>query len=313
MVWTHPAYRRTVHDLRDRSSRREFGWPTWVTYRYDALGNRVEQSSAAGITRCVNLGANVIAEYDGSNTLRASYVTTMGSDNLPGIPLETNEGGTATYPLLDATGSVTGTTNASGALTSFSYTAYGTPVGASSGTYAYGTYGYDSATGLYYARARYYDPGSGRFLSEDPISNVNLRNYCGDQPLSGSDPTGREELEEYATTTAQRTRAATQGVGNLPERVFLTEERLNGHIEELHAWGQGVEGKSEFYPGRTIQADIMEALKAPDANYSYGGGGNILIQYAFDGEIGVTDFGSMSCFIQVVINTTGKVLTAVVL
>ncbi|MGE0355041.1 MAG: RHS repeat-associated core domain-containing protein, partial [Gemmatimonadales bacterium] len=28
---------------------------------------------------------------------------------------------------------------------------------------------YDRETGLYYLRGRYYDPGLGRFLSEDPL------------------------------------------------------------------------------------------------------------------------------------------------
>ena len=30
---------------------------------------------------------------------------------------------------------------------------------------------YDEATGLYYLRARYYDPTIGRFISEDPIKD----------------------------------------------------------------------------------------------------------------------------------------------
>jgi RHS repeat-associated protein len=133
------------------------------------LGRRVEQSSAAGTTRYVSLGANVVAEYDATNTLRASYVTTLGTGDLPGVPLEVSVGSSTSYPLLDGVGSVTALSDSAGSIGStFSYTAYGTPVGTSAGTYAYGTYGYDSATGLYYARARYYDATTGRFLSEDP-------------------------------------------------------------------------------------------------------------------------------------------------
>jgi RHS repeat-associated protein len=172
-----------------------------VTYRYDALGRRVEQSSAAGTTRYVNLGANVVAEYDGANTLRASYITVMGTGNLPGMPLETNVGGTATYPLVDGVGSVTGTTDVAGAFTSFACTAYGTPVGASSGTYAYGTYGYDSATGLYYARARYYEPTVGRFLSEDPVAAPNEYSYGTNDPVLIGDPTGQMPMVERAWQT----------------------------------------------------------------------------------------------------------------
>jgi RHS repeat-associated protein len=175
---------------------------TVVSYRYDALGRRVEQSNSAGTTRYVNLGANVIAEYDGTNALRASYVTTLGTADLPGMPLEISVGSSSTYPLLDATGSVTATTDGNGLVTSFSYTAYGQPVGASSGTYAYGTYGYDSASGLYYARARYYDPGTGRFLGEDPATAVQLYGYANGSPTLFADPTGRGVAE---TVTIEET------------------------------------------------------------------------------------------------------------
>ena len=182
---------------------------TVVTYRYDALGRRVEQSTSAGTTRYVNLGANVIAEYDGSNTLRASYVTTLASGDLAGMPLETTVGASSTYPLLDGVGSVTATTDASGALSSFAYTAYGLPVGASPGTYAYGTYGYDSATGLYYARARYYDPASGRFLSEDSVAAVDLYGYAHDTPSAMGDPSGLDPVVETETIDESEALAAT--------------------------------------------------------------------------------------------------------
>ena len=48
-------------------------------------------------------------------------------------------------------------------------------------------------TGLYYLRARYYDPGTGRFLTRDPIGlaggQTNLCAYVGNNPvhLSGAD------------------------------------------------------------------------------------------------------------------------------
>jgi RHS repeat-associated protein len=134
----------------------------------------------------------VIAEYDATNVLRASYLTTLGYGDLPGSPLELKAGGSTSYPLLDGVGSVTAFTDSSGAVSSaFAYTAYGVPVGSSSGTYAYGTYGYDSATGLYYARARYYDPASGRFLGEDPVTHPNLYQYAISTPLNRGDPSGR--------------------------------------------------------------------------------------------------------------------------
>jgi RHS repeat-associated protein len=47
---------------------------------------------------------------------------------------------------------------------------------------------WDSETGLYYYRARYYDPKIGRFISKDPIGfaggGVNLYRYLRNSPIS---------------------------------------------------------------------------------------------------------------------------------
>jgi RHS repeat-associated protein len=47
--------------------------------------------------------------------------------------------------------------------------------------------------GLYYMRNRWYEPRSGRFLSEDPIGlagGLNKYRYVGNDPVNGADPTG---------------------------------------------------------------------------------------------------------------------------
>jgi RHS repeat-associated protein len=48
--------------------------------------------------------------------------------------------------------------------------------------------------GLYYMRARYYDPGVGRFISEDPLGfrggDVNLSAYVQNNPVNRIDPWG---------------------------------------------------------------------------------------------------------------------------
>ena len=53
----------------------------------------------------------------------------------------------------------------------------------------------EDGMGLYYYRARYYHPGLGRFVSEDPIGLAggdNLYSYVGGNPVSYRDPTGHE-------------------------------------------------------------------------------------------------------------------------
>jgi len=60
----------------------------------------------------------------------------------------------------------------------------------------------DTNTGLIYMRARYMDPVLGRFLSEDPSKDGgNWFVYCGDEPVSFFDQSGRDfDLASSLTT-----------------------------------------------------------------------------------------------------------------
>jgi len=53
---------------------------------------------------------------------------------------------------------------------------------------------------LYYLRARYYNPVTGRFLSVDPEAGEGQRRYeyAGADPVNGLDPTGNEAIIEFA-------------------------------------------------------------------------------------------------------------------
>ena len=52
---------------------------------------------------------------------------------------------------------------------------------------------WDKETGLYYYRARYYDPMEGRFISKDPSGfegGINLWAYVQNNPINRTDPSG---------------------------------------------------------------------------------------------------------------------------
>src|SRR5512144_61062 len=52
---------------------------------------------------------------------------------------------------------------------------------------------WDKETGLFYYRARYYDPIEGKFISKDPIGfegGINLYGYVQGNPTSRRDPSG---------------------------------------------------------------------------------------------------------------------------
>ena len=59
---------------------------------------------------------------------------------------------------------------------------------------------YDSETGLYYYRTRYYAHDIGRFLQADPIGygdGMNIYTYCGNNPLGFLDPSGFASVAIY--------------------------------------------------------------------------------------------------------------------
>jgi RHS repeat-associated protein len=110
----------------------------------------------------------------------------------------------------DGAGSVRQLTNLAANVTvtdTYEYDAFGNAVnktGATPNNYLYRGEQYDPDLGLYYLRARYYNPATGRFLSRDPedgISNnpatLHKYLYVGGDPVNGIDPLGWEDIIEY--------------------------------------------------------------------------------------------------------------------
>jgi RHS repeat-associated protein len=157
---------------------------------YDAFGRRLEVNDNGAVRRFVYSGWNLSNEFDGTNALRATYIAGLFPDSVYEIVRD----GTRYYPLFDGVGSVAALTDATGAAVGrVRYSAFGVPQssGVTENAVSFTGHQFDVATGLVYARARYYDPTLGRFLSQDPEWAVNPYVYALDAPLEFTDPTGR--------------------------------------------------------------------------------------------------------------------------
>ena len=190
-----------------------------ITYTYDALGRRVSKTVNGTVTKYVYDGARVIAEYDGAGQLLRKYVYGPGLDE----PVLMQTGATRYYYLFDSLGSVIGLTDSSGNLVeAYRYNMYGQPLQASTvgNPYMFTSRRFDSETGLYYYRNRYYSPQLRRFIEPDPIGfegGMNLYAYVGDDPANAVDPIGLVREFGFGSMNAMRNFSiALSATGSVP-------------------------------------------------------------------------------------------------
>jgi RHS repeat-associated protein len=200
-----------------------------VTMVYDGDGNRVAKT-AGGVTTEYLIddsnptGLPQVAEEVVGGAVARRYV--YGTNRIS----QTQAGTTSLYDYDahdDVRALMSATPLAAGGYPTptdtYDYDAFGNIVGSTGTTpnvYRYQGEALDAETGLYYLRARYYDPVAGRFLSVDPMTDQGEHpyTYVGADPGNGHDPTGKANAIEYALVLAYFTPALFH-VPLIPDRI----------------------------------------------------------------------------------------------
>jgi RHS repeat-associated protein len=161
-----------------------------TSYRYNGDGLRMSKivgaASPEGFAWDTAEGLPLLL-VDGA----LSFVTGPG-----GLPLEQVNGGQAFYFLSDQLGSTRALADGAGAIVAtYTYNAYGattTTTGSASTPLRFAGQYLDTESGLYYLRARLYDPATAQFFTRDPLAPLTKQPYvyAGDDPLNATDPSG---------------------------------------------------------------------------------------------------------------------------
>ena len=171
------------------------------SYTYDMDGLRLTKTVGSVEHKYVWQGSKLVAEYFGGTEFEFFY-----DEN--GAPYAFSYKATASatpvmyYYVTNLQGDVVSILNASGtSVAEYSYNAWGKVLSAT-GTMAainpirYRGYYFDSDSGLYYLKSRYYDPNLQRFINSDgqlakeDFVGANLFAYCLNNPVNLSDEAG---------------------------------------------------------------------------------------------------------------------------
>ena len=180
------------------------------TYAYDENGLRTQKVLNGVTTSYYYNGSVLMGMVTGSgNTAIHQLFSYDSSGNVVSVDYSSNGGSTFTtyYYLRNAQNDIVKIIDGSGnTVVQYTYDSWGKPIsttGSLSATlganqpFRYRGYVYDTETGWYYLQSRYYDPSVGRFISADVLLSTgqgvighNSYAYCGNNPISRSDPSG---------------------------------------------------------------------------------------------------------------------------
>ena len=271
-----------------------------TTYQYSPQGLRNKKITSGGTTRYIcDTSGRIISELDASNNLIASYIWGPGQ-----LIAKKDAAGNLYYYLYNGHGDVVQMVDASGNIVNhYRYDEWGNILDQTEtvpNEFKYAGQSYDPESGLYYLRARYYDPRTGRFISKDsyegkitnPLS-LNLYTYCYNDPLGYVDPTGHDVWNRFG-----------EKIGTAPGKDYTdysqkATDTHGGGAQATVAWGGSSSSTSSSSSstsnasnttinasvvGSSIISSLLNGLVAYSTNYNNHSDKMLLAMNAPDSE-----------------------------
>ncbi len=254
------------YDAEDRLTaqiRDPYGAAIRVDHVYDGDGNRIARADDNGTTRYVldrgRSMSHVLCEMNTSGNVTAYYI------HGPTLVARIDDAGTPRYYHTNDLGNVVALTDAAGVVVDrYAYDPYGLPVnheGTTPNPFTFvGASGvmtedvdFDDPAALYFMRARFYDPDTGRFLGKDPLEGVltnplglNRYVYVSANPVFANDPSGlipslydspafaeytQQHMQQYQIQVPETTFGA--GYGERPYHVRQYETATPQELQNL--------------------------------------------------------------------------------
>ena len=176
---------------------------TSLSFQYNESGLRTRKTVGSDVHRYVYRGSTLVAEIVDDYAL---YFHHDAKGAIIGFTHVSGNTQTEYFYRKNHQGDIIGIVDVDGiSVAEYRYDAWGKVLSATGSMASinpirYRGYYFDAETELYYLHSRYYDPEIGRFINTDDSNNLGsdmtilsyaLFVYCGNNPVTGCDPTGR--------------------------------------------------------------------------------------------------------------------------
>lgn len=278
-----------VYDVRDQLVSVQENATALGFFRYDFQGMRVLKDMGGQVLRYTYDDKSVLVESDVNGATVAKF--DYGPNRLLSLSHAT-EG--RQFYLFDALGSVSNLTTPQGTVQArYQYDAFGnyrTQGGSSFNRFAFTGHEKDNETGLYYFKARFYDPDTGRFLSQDAyLGDVNTPPSLHRYLYAYANPTVYVDLDGRAAIDVVE--GFVQGTLNLVAggKIDAIEALvLKQRDPELYKRLEGGEG---FFERRAIEKQYRVDLRNLSVDKEYVSGSNIREELVSTITLGIPEAG----------------------